>query len=665
MQQEELYRVFHKGVSGSRKNSMYPVNDPNEFIDKATSIINKSPNADYYESIYVYQKEHIDILKKTDSLAGIQNVKTNRVVLDFDSEDSVDLAKQDAIVALDRLTKITPNANTAIRIFYSGNKGFHLEVHLNEFITRPEFENMIYGLAGDLKTFDQKVKDQQRLFRFPLTKNIKTKQYKIPLTQDQLVNATIPEIQSLSKSENHDPFYDILSSYITIDLPNTFKSLKKKESLKKVEIDMQKQTDRPDMSKKPKHLTAAKFALQEGYFEEGERNEACMILASTYKYLGYNQEHTYNIIKATLRMRCHRLGLPDYDKKELWTTIIQPIYSPTWKGGTFSEEDGLLKSTIDRYDLDKIDIYDAGLVSLTSIADQYRDFATNIAANTIKLGIDQIDQKLRITTSMLVAFLAAPSAGKSSVSFGILNTVSKTGEKSLFFSMDMSIPQVYQRLIQRHTGHHSDQIVQNYEKGNQSAIENYDGILAKEYPNVKFSFKSGLTTDQIRATIVQEQQSTGVMPKLVILDYLECISAGGIADSTQSKAVIATALKGICNELGICIILLTQPRMAAGGPAGELNSYTDIKGSSVISEASATVITMSRPGFSPKNPEDDNYVTLNIVKNRMGTLSSTDLYWDGLTGNIRSLSHDEENDLKALRSAIAQAKSTQNSEDMY
>lgn len=660
MYNEVLYRAFSVGLN---KRQLIKADD--NYYDTVGSIIEKNPDGDYYESLYLYNQDHYNEFKKTKSLSGISDNVTDKIVFDFDSKNNLEDARKDAKELYSRLINFGFNKK-AINTYFSGSKGLHIELKIDSLINKETLSNILDNLTEGLPTFDVKIRDNARLFRFPLTKHPETSKYKIPLTEDQLNNWTMDQIKEMASYVNVD--FDLLQPMVmnpekTI-IPAKAK-LPVKKSIKKVEIDMQKQTDRPDMSKKPKHLTAPKFALQEGYFEEGERNEACMILASTYKYLGYNQEHTYNIIKATLRMRCHRLGLPEYDKKELWTTIIQPIYAPTWKGGTFTEEDGLLKRTIERYDLDKIDIYDAGLVSLTSIADQYRDFATNIAANTIKLGIEQIDQKLRITTSMLVAFLAAPSAGKSSVSFGILNTVSKTGEKSLFFSMDMSIPQVYQRLIQRHTGHHSDLIVQNYEKGNQLAIENYDGILAKEYPNVKFSFKSGLTTDQIRATIVQEQQSTGVMPKLVILDYLECISAGGIADSTQSKAVIATALKGICNELGICIILLTQPRMAAGGPAGELNSYTDIKGSSVISEASATVITMSRPGFSPKNPEDDNYVTLNIVKNRMGVLSSTDLYWDGLTGNIRSLSSEEENDLKALRAAIVQSKNADKNEDMW
>lgn len=655
---ENLYRVFHKSVKGVRK--LYPADDT--FLETAQEIISKAPDADYYESIFLYGENEYKQLQDTRTLAGIENVKTDRVVFDFDSKQDTKLAVIDSCELVSRLIKAQVPEN-AIRVSYSGNKGMHVEVHLNKFLTRPEFEAVVEHFAGDLATFDHVIKDQQRLFRFPLTRHNKTRRFKIPLTLNQLETLTVEQIEKMSMMTDHSMFYDLLNSYITIPPFFNLDEIRPKEKVKE-KVEPVALADRPDMSKKPKYLTPAKYALQQGYFEEGERNEACMILASTYKYLNEGPDHTYNIIKATLRLRAARLGLPELsqdDREELWRTIIVPVFSPTWKGGTFSEEDGLLKRTIDRYNLDKVNLSEVSLVDLSSLSAQFMDFATNIDANTIKLGIDEIDSKLRITTSSLVAFLAAPSAGKSSVSFGILNTVSKSGERAIFFSMDMSIPQVFQRLIQRHTGHNEDIIMKNYKDNVRLEVERYQEVLSEEYQNVKFCFRSGMSAEEVRATILHHQQSSGVMPRLVILDYLECMRAEGISDSTQSKAQISTALKGIANELGVCIILLVQPRMMAGGPAGELNSYTDIKGSSVISEAAAQVITMSRPGFSPKNPEDDNYVTINVVKNRLGKLSSTDLHWDGLTGLIRALSEEEKGDLKALRGAIAQEKMNENS----
>lgn len=651
---QNQYRVFHRGVKGIRK--LYSLEN---FLDSSFGIIENDPNADYYESIYIYTDEHKKQLEQTKTLSGISGIKTDRIVFDFDSKD-ISLAQEDAKDVVTRLK--SEFAHSAIRIFFSANKGFHVEIHFDKFLSREKFELIIDYYAGDLATFDTKVKDEQRLFRFPLTKHNKSGLYKIPLTEDQLFNFTIDQIKELAK-EIRPEFYDLMDSYNVTTIDETkYQSSDEKKDVNKLQAVIQ---DKPDLSKKPKHLTAAKYTLQQGFFDEGERNEACMILASTYKYLNYDIDDTYNLIKAALRKRAKRLNLPevsDADRQELWQTIIAPVYSHTWKGGTFSEDDGLLKRVIDRYDLEKLAISDAGLVAVNSIANNFKIFAQNIESNTIKLGIDEIDGKVRITTGMLVAFLAAPGAGKSSAAFGILNNLSNSGEKAIFFSMDMGADQVYQRLIQRHTGHDADRILKNYENNIVGEIANYENLLAENYKNVKFCFKTSLTPEIIRAVVVQEYQMTGSYPKMILLDYLECIQTG-INDPTQSKAVAALALKDIANEFGINVFLLTQPTKLVGGPAGELNSYTQIKGSGVVGEQATIVLTMSRPGFNPKNPNDDNYATINVVKNRMGPLSSTDLHWDGLTGHIRSLTNEEENDLKALRSAIAAEKNDK--EDLY
>jgi hypothetical protein len=68
---------------------------------------------------------------------------------------------------------------------------------------------------------------------------------------------------------------------------------------------------------------------------------------------------------------------------------------------------------------------------------------------------------------------------------------------------------------------------------------------------------------------------------------------------------------------------------------------------------------MNRPGFSPKNPEDDKYLSILVVKNRMGQLSSYDFKWDGLTGSIRSLTEEERSELHEFKKKKAAEKAQQ------
>lgn len=649
-----LYKVLINTVKDARK--LVPYTD--EFYSSIyNNLINKKSEA--YESIYLYKKEHLDLFNKTKTLSGIKDVQTDKLVFDFDSKDNVEIAFRDTKELINRLTSDGIDKKS-INLAFSSNKGFHVVLFLEELIDRSTFESITHYYAEDLTTFDTKVSDEQRVFRLPLSFNPKSNKFKVPLAVDDFMqdNVMVDDIVKYATSPDFTGDKDILMNIVKVtkkfDLPK-----RKDDTLSKI-TDINSElisSNVIDLSRKPKHMSEAKFAIQEGFFEEGERNEACMILAATYRYLGYNKELAYNMIKATLRLRGERLNLPEYDKTSLWKEVINVVYSPTWKGGTFSEEEGLLKKTIVKYKLNSTNINTHELIDLNNVSDYFKDFALNIDKNTLKLGIEEIDKKLRITTGMLVTLLAAPGAGKSSIAMSILNTVSKNEVKSVFFSLDMSMQQSYQRLIQKHTGHQSNTIFENYKNNATSEMSRYISILNNEYKNVKFSFRSGLTVEAIREVIINEQNITGVVPKLVVVDYLECIN-GPFSDANANKAIIATQLKDIANQFNICVLLLVQPRLSAGGPAGELNSYTDIKGSSVIGEASAVVLTLSRPGFNPKNQSTDKYACITVVKNRMGELSSTDLGWDGLTGNVRSLDSDEKAHLEEIRQQIREGMVT-------
>jgi replicative DNA helicase len=213
----------------------------------------------------------------------------------------------------------------------------------------------------------------------------------------------------------------------------------------------------------------------------------------------------------------------------------------------------------------------------------------------------------------------------------------------------MAAPQVYQRLAQRHTGYHSDRLFSAYQNKDTAVIDKVEKTLEDEYKNVKFCFRGAMNVDIIRDALLKEKDLTGEFPKLIVVDYLENVLTDLSNDPTIAKGFVARSLKDIANEFAICVILLTQPAKVTGGPAEELNSYFNIKGSGLVAEASAQVITMHRPGFDPKNPADDNFITLTVVKNRMGTLGTFDYHWEGVRGTIRELTSEESQTLKVVR----------------
>lgn len=603
----------------------------------------KTNDKDYYTSIFKYNEEHYKMWKATGKVAGIKDVTTSKLFFDFDNKHDLEKAKEDTIQLVIRLISHGFKEDN-IQVAFTGNKGFSVEVETTDTLTQQEFKNITFALASNLESFDTVVNDPNRLTRLIMTRHPESGLYKIPLTMDQLT-LPISEIKAMASSiDNIDE--TVMVGWVQTEMPESIGQYKKTQESKKVEPDILI-TD-IDLSKKPKWLTEAKYALQEGYFSHGDRNTAFMILGATYKAQGFPKEIAYRMLKGVAEIQAKRTGEDEKDSDYIWNNIIGSIYSPTWRGATYSYENTpLLQKVTSELGL-KVDNDNTAFVPLPDVTSIFKRFAEDIDNNTIKLGIESIDRDVRVTTSMLVGLLAAPSAGKTSISLNILNTASKNNIRAGFFSLDMGAPLVYQRLIQKHTGMSGKKIFELYKNKDKSTGE-FEEVLNNEYKNVSFCFKSGISAENIREFVTSENNKHSENPmRLLVVDYLECVQ-GPYSDSTANTSLIAQQLKDIANDLQICIILLLQPQKHAGDPSAELLNYRQIKGSSAIEQAASVIFTISRPGFSAKNPQDDRYMSLAVVKNRMGSLGSYDFMWDGITGTLQELDEMDKGELNELR----------------
>lgn len=612
---------------------------------------------DYYLSIFKYNEDQYGQWKKTKSVAGMKDVLTDRIILDFDNESDVESAKNDAIIAMDRIQKLgVPKEH--IDLSFSGQKGFGIEFKVDKYLTQEEFKRTVFNIAGDLKTFDTVVNDSQRVVRVVGTKHQKSGLYKFPLTLEQLQELPVDTIKEMAVDidANYDEklFEGHNINAKTYISPELYAAPKKVENPFKGAVE----ATELDLGNKPRWLTAAKYALQEGYFATGEgvRNTAFMILAATYKNQGFSQEIVYRMLKGVAEKQAVRNNSDRFPDEELWNNITKVVFSPTWNGGQFAKDHPLLLETTKRLGL-PTEGDDKYMVNIGDVGGIFKNFAENIDKNTMKLGVDKIDKNVRITTSMVVGLLGAPSSGKTTLAINFLNYCSINSVKSIFFSLDMGAPLVFQRLIQRHKGMKGDDVFTAYKNKDAKTINEIEMMMDEQYKNVSYCFKTGLTVEDLRAQILNEQERSGEKVKLVVVDYLECIS-GPYSDATANTALIAQKLKDIANDLELTIVVLLQPQKHAGDPSDELLTYRNIKGSSAVEQAASIVLSVWRPGFSARNPQNDRFMSMAVLKNRMGGLSQFDFKWNGLTGTITDLDHGDEHDLKDLRDAKTAEKDT-------
>jgi KaiC/GvpD/RAD55 family RecA-like ATPase len=612
---------------------------PNELYSFVTD-----SEKDYYASVYHYNHEQYEQFKKTGSIRGINDVITNVLIFDFDSKTDLEKTRIDALTAIDRLKKYGVKDN-AVQIYFSGNKGFTVQVELNKSLSPDQARAIaLKKIAYGLETADSSVYDASQIIRVPGTKHPKSGLYKVPLTLNQLSSLSIDDIKKYASSL--DNIKDDFEWNAATPNEELFKIVETKPEIKKSTYEV-------DLNKKPSQWRNCKWSLLQGNFKEGERHAALMVIAATCRGLGYDKETTYYMCKSALKKQSARTGQEEFSKEELYSNIIeQSVFTDNWEGGQYTcSKPGWLQDycqTLGQHTCKDKEEDDKPCIQLHDITEDFGKYAREFEQNVIKTGIKGLDEHVTFCTSTLCGLLGQPGAGKTTMAVNYLNNTSSDNIPSVFFSLDMGKPIVYAKLVQRLTGYSFKKVLDIFKNDPKEAAR-IGEILKEEYKNVGFNFKSGLTVSDIKSTVIEREQLLGKKVKLLVIDYLECL-AGPYADQTANTGFLANQLKDLSNDLEVCTLLLLQTQKHSTPDISDpLLSLKGVKGSSLIEQSCSTILTLWRDGYNPKHVNDDRYISFAIVKNRFGSLWSGDFSWDGQRGDIRELTEEEKTELKEFR----------------
>lgn len=647
---------------------------------------NLNKDVDYYGSLFYYTEDHVKKYTETGTLSGIKDTLTNKIYFDLDSKTDLNLAKSDTIELVNRLEKMGITKEN-YRVSFSGSKGFNVEFEIDKFITPNEFKDITFGLAKDLKTFDTVVNDPNRVVRLINSKHQSSGLYKIPLLKSELQHKQPDEIKEMAKQPR-----EIKSVKGIVSFKDKFNNLVKPQEKPKEKVEILPTSNFLDIktldwSLKPRDWKDYKWALLQGYFKEGDRHNALMVIAATCRGLGYDKETTYYMCKSALKKQARHTGQNEFAKDELWENIIdKSVFSANWNGGQYSIlNSGFLKKYCEEMGFNQEGLADdeESTHTISDVYNVFEDYATNLDKLTIKFGIPELDKKMRATVGMSMGLIAAPGVGKTSLALAALNFMSKSGELCVFFSYDMYHAIVYQKLVQRHFSMTMDEILLKItgkktvykeefdytqlikagrkvleeteytatfdfsDKKEKGFGERVNKVLQEEYANVEFCFTAGQTVEDIDKTIDEVERKRGKKVRFIAIDYNELVQTN-LSDSTASSNYVAQKLRELAIVKSICVFQLFQPTKLSGTPADEIKSYNSAKGGGGIAQSVSIMLTMSRPGYSPDHPEDDQYVRINCVKNRLGQLFKVDLKFHGLTGGFSTMTEEDRMHLEAI-----------------
>ncbi len=599
--------------------------DPYKYIND-TSV-------DWYVSLFYYNEEHAEQFKKKKTVSGIKDVTTDKLVFDFDNETNIDVAYNDALEFANRLIDRNVHPDS-VQIYFSGNKGFSVELTSKNKFNPTQMKELASELGKDLSTLDLQIYNASRVMRFPGTKHDVSGLYKTALMDEDL-DKSVDEIKKLAAT--YRPFTMLNPTDLSPKIEK--EEYRADDSIPELDI---------NFSNKPRGWHDAKYALLNGLIPNGIGHNAFLCLASTMRSLGYPRTVTEGALYGTNRLRVQR-GFEEHEVDDI-QLILDNVYSEDWNGGTFSiKEPGWLRDYAVKYGFLKDEEPEEDVISTADVFNIFKSYAKDFKNNIIPTGIKTLDEQAKFLVGTSNAILASPSVGKSTFAIGILNNTSRQNLSSIFFSYDMYHSLIFTRLIQRHFGLRQDDIFRMVED-NDISVNRWLEKLKEEYNKVRFCFKSGQTTGDIERTIIDTQQRTGEKIKLVLIDYNELIISP-MSDPTSASAQVAQELRRIANDHAVCVITLLQPAKLYADPSEEFSNYSAAKGSSAIAQSVTLMFGMSRPGWDSRYPENDKFVTIKCLKNRMGGLFALDYKFDGLTGRITEMNEEDEVLLADIRAA--------------
>jgi len=632
----------------------------------------------FYQSIYTYNeeqvkaaKEMIEVTKNNKTITrprgivGVTDVLSKRLVWDFDS-DEIENAQKDTQQLVDKLQE-NGISEDYIGIYFSGRKGFHVEIETDTFLTPQQFKSITSHFAQDLETFDSVVANPARIFRIAYTKHNSTEFYKTRLSLQELNESSVQQVLEIAKEAYQPEGVEELS--LTPSLLAFGKEEEKPKKQKPNLLDrLNKYTNgihegdfSLDLTKKPPYLSNWKYAISQGLYLAGSKHQARMILAATYKGLGKEKQEAYYLLKSAADMQAIRFNEERTPKEMMWSAI-EDVYCEMWNGGTYSEDNFPKEITkyLEELEIPRfsdVEIDEDLIVNVSEGFDNFYDYATKIDENRLNFGIPSLDNILKPQKGHLIGLLAGPGVGKTSLALELLSNTSKDGCKSFFGSYDMNSNILFQKLLQRETTFTDDEIYDVYRRGDQEQIDKFKLILEKHYENVTFCFKVGQSIGDLKRSIAQKEQTLGEKIGLVVVDYIELILSDK-SDSTQASAEAAQGLREIANS-GKVVVVLLQPNKMSSKPDEAPKSYNAAKGSSAIPQAATSMMGCFRPGYNPEDTSMDKFFGVAILKNRMGPLGTCYFDWVGARGKITELEDIQKQEL----SEFLEMKKANNTED--
>ncbi len=237
----------------------------------------------------------------------------------------------------------------------------------------------------------------------------------------------------------------------------------------------------------------------------------------------------------------------------------------------------------------------------------------------------------------LIVIAARASMGKTWLACHLANHLALGEMPVVFFSAEMSKPQITKRFLAMHSGIDSSRLIQNkIYKSEWEVLSKAVKTLSEQAIILDDTPASAQTPSRMRSVLRRIQSDRGQLG-LVVLDYIQKLGNRAAGNRAQVIGSFSGAFKDIAKEFDVPFVCLAQINRGVEGQTNKRPSMADIKDSGDIEQDADVILLLYRDEYYNPNTPDKGVMEVAVDKNRNGATGVCKVLFNSSLGQFRNL----------------------------
>jgi len=218
----------------------------------------------------------------------------------------------------------------------------------------------------------------------------------------------------------------------------------------------------------------------------------------------------------------------------------------------------------------------------------------------------------------------------------LANHLALGGMPVVFFSAEMSKPQITKRFLAMHSLIDSSRLIQNkIYKSEWEVLSKAVGTIAELPIIIDDTPASAQTPSKMRSVLRRIQSERGQLG-LVVLDYIQKLGNRAAGNRAQVIGSFSGAFKDMAKEFDVPFVCLAQINRGVEGQTNKRPTMADIKDSGDIEQDMDLGLLLFREEYYNPDTPDKGVMEVAVAKNRNGPTGLCKVLFNPCVGQFRN-----------------------------